>query len=1076
MNQEKNPVKGSLKSADKRTNSSNEKIIVDDDIRDATVQKWSKGALSVRQDPTQGAYVVANRSISPGEILLECPSTSIALDSTYRFSHCGFCAMPVVESLRTRTPLCQHCHVIAICKKCHDQGAEQWHSKSGECCILLSLVESFQQVFVEMTGLTLPEVAQNVDSIYMLVMRLVSLRRQKSSNSLSACPLPYVDWDVFDALYTSPLPSSDGASAAAVKAMATLLEVAATKLQQKQKQPAQITFDLQECVSIWNKCRGCCHGITDLSRPLGSQNLGMALFAPQSFYNHACAPNAFLSCILAGENKTIMNHATVRTGSTDKDDHLCAVISRVVNCSQTAVDAGAPVTISYIPMSGLCQQERRMRLNQTYHFTCHCQMCQEATVAGTDGFVVEQHVGGDFAKNHPHDQDLVAVLDPLRELQIGCYQQLMQASTLPPDDSEKGIERIELAEQVMTNLRMAQRGIRNNNIPPSHEVALECHRLLAVAFAIIRGDPTNKDMEEIIKEELTHHRSFFEGVKPAEAILDPSALTLQHELMVQCLEAELECNSVDRRTQQEIQHELDEHLSNAEATAERALGKDHPLVMSQVNRRKTNKRKRNFENNVSTEDGMASFADEVTAEIYSFLGAIGTVRCASACKQWYLVCKHSRNLWRRFVYDDFGLSVGDANADWQAIYAYIYTESKRVDVFVPSVLVFCDDGSHQPGNSPANALQQNEDCWCTNAFVDHDVDLVADLGTPHLIQYFLIGNGNYNYSAPVKEALAFASFDLPDLETARAYDGEAGIGLARRLDALQNRDRCKKTVSSDRCHPLAGFNFPFLAYDFSLSKPLLRPTVARYVHFKLLTSSKSNNRVSNNIDVRNLHTHGRPLPNLMAMLYPESPSTAARHNLPPDPSNRYQRRHQVRPYPWHLHTEFRLQELQQDIEQMAQQLLGERADPRMMNVLDPIDWGRDFQNLQAMALQRDRPERQENNLEQARIRLADIEQRRQEEQRIQEQETERRLGEVEGVRRQLVGQVQQQYGRNMEASVQLGREARELAGAASNAVEQQREQQRQLHELVASRTVEENNAEDLETNNYGSDGDGADGM
>jgi hypothetical protein len=121
-------------------------------------------------------------------------------------------------------------------------------------------------------------------------------------------------------------------------------------------------------------------------------------------------------------------------------------------------------------------------------------------------------------------------------------------------------------------------------------------------------------------------------------------------------------------------------------------------------------------------------------------------------------------------------------------------------------LVLCDDGSHQPGNDPESAMRRIGDVgWCTNAFVDHDVDLVADLTTPHLVMEFQASNGGSRFSAPVKEALAFASLMPPNLEAARVYDGEAGIQKAREMVAGDKNEGRSRSVPPG--HPRAGFVF-----------------------------------------------------------------------------------------------------------------------------------------------------------------------------------------------------------------------------------------------------------------------------
>jgi hypothetical protein len=289
------------------------------------------------------------------------------------------------------------------------------------------------------------------------------------------------------------------------------------------------------------------------------------------------------------------------------------------------------------------------------------------------------------------------------------------------------------------------------------------------------------------------------------------------------------------------------------------------------------------------------------------------------------------------------LAEGLASADWKNVY-YIKSQEHAYydttgDRFIQSSLVLCDDGSHQPGNDPESAMRRIGDvCWCTDAFVDHDVDLVADLTTPHLVMEFQASNGGSRFSAPVKEALAFASLMAPNLEAAHVYDGEAGIQKAREMVAGDKNEGRSRSVPPG--HPRAGFVFPGIpqAFNAICSRPSVRPTVARFVHFKLLTSSKCSWRVSNNIDVCSLFTFGVPLLDLSAMIHNEV------ENMPlvPDPSP-YNRRHQVREYPWHIHETFQQQELEvanQDDQHFrlaqVQRLLRQEHEARLESLLPDL--------------------------------------------------------------------------------------------------------------------------------------------
>jgi hypothetical protein len=400
------------------------------------------------------------------------------------------------------------------------------------------------------------------------------------------CLFPAIDWELFGSLYSSPISSIEASSF--VTAMASLFHLVNTKLQQQSSTASSnghlhiSAFDPQECVSIWSKCQGCCHAITDFSRPLGAQNLGMALFLPHSFYNHSCAPNAFLSCLLAGDSSYGPNRP-------------CAVMARAVcytSDATTTVPPGESVTLSYIPLSGLCRRERQVRLRDGYHFECHCLTCQEASIPSTAGHALEEAVGGEYAAELTCDEGLETLV-PLRELQLNCHQQIASASTMNVEPTTDGTEnsdskdeedpRTDLIEQSIATLEMAQRGIRNQKLPPCHEISLECHRLLAKAYALLRQDMRREEENDGDKEEC-HYKLFFQHVAPIMLIFDPSALIIQHTLMLKCLRAKLQdthkSNEDVRVSGDTIETEYRLHMKAAGELASRALGMDHPFVIS----------------------------------------------------------------------------------------------------------------------------------------------------------------------------------------------------------------------------------------------------------------------------------------------------------------------------------------------------------------------------------------------------------------------------------------------------------------------------------------------------------------
>ena len=88
--------------------------------RHHALEKLSNGLLAVNHDQSQGSFVIANESLQPGQVLLECPSASIALDPAYRQSHCGFCANAVEEASKP----CPDCNLITVCSGCQNKEVE----------------------------------------------------------------------------------------------------------------------------------------------------------------------------------------------------------------------------------------------------------------------------------------------------------------------------------------------------------------------------------------------------------------------------------------------------------------------------------------------------------------------------------------------------------------------------------------------------------------------------------------------------------------------------------------------------------------------------------------------------------------------------------------------------------------------------------------------------------------------------------------------------------------------------------------------------------------------------------------
>ena len=321
--------------------------------------------------------------------------------------------------------------------------------------------------------------------------------------------------------------------------------------------------------------------------------------------------------------------------------------------------------------------------------------------------------------------------------------------------------------------------------------------------------------------------------------------------------------------------------------------------------------------------------EELLAHIFAFAGPIDAASCSQVCRAWWSASKSHPQLWRTFVQQDYqfripkhaplvevkkqvddtscctDITFGDIDIDCSRVYAYLATQQRKEASRLDGKVVFADDGGNFGGRYPAsNVIRPEENLvWCTNTGVETNVDLVVDLGKPCLITGFLAANGGRGYSAPLKEAIVFASMDPPDLEMAQEYnDANGSLWVKKLLSSRKTRkhrepqqqqqqqhpDRIETTDNTtdsndssnnnrqqadnpvqqnkqqpkreQQRHPVAAFEFPNLqtAYTDRSEYVLDNPFVGRYVHFKLLNSFSPPGfeHLSDNIDVRHLHTFG----------------------------------------------------------------------------------------------------------------------------------------------------------------------------------------------------------------------------
>jgi hypothetical protein len=240
----------------------------------------------------------------------------------------------------------------------------------------------------------------------------------------------------------------------------------------------------QEFDSIMGKVIGCGHAVTDVSASLGCQCLGRALFLEHSFYNHACCPNAYFSC---------------HFDDLDDSSCCCALTARI-HCIHD-VCKGESVTISYIPTSGLDRTERRKRLKDSYNFECMCDVCVGKWTWAKE---IEDRV----TLPAGHEVDII------RNMQYECNQQLLTLMKECKCSGER-LNEMQLCDlqSCLSTIQMNKRGVCNQNIPGSHEVSIESHRLHAAALLL------SGDVDSALKE----HEAFHEAVQKILRIFDPVA-------------------------------------------------------------------------------------------------------------------------------------------------------------------------------------------------------------------------------------------------------------------------------------------------------------------------------------------------------------------------------------------------------------------------------------------------------------------------------------------------------------------------------------------------------------------------
>ena len=352
-----------------------------------TISKYLQKKVKPCIDDTNGGgvHVQSDERLKRGDEIISCHALAMALDPPHRHL-CAYCACPCNTTCSNpTTSRCEQCFVVSICQKCKDHGVDRWHEESGECMALSCLVRAHYELFSgggeKKYGQHQPvslEMANEVDSSYILTIRIMLRRwsdcQQKLKLELES-PLPSVAWSLLDELYTADLGTTPDErqhyDAAVTELCRIMRESFVLPVVQdgdgSNSRDESCWINKTDFDDIMGKVVGCGHAVTDVTVSLGCQCLGRALFLEHSFYNHCCLPNAFLSChIENGEMET------------ETETVKCCALTARVHCMHD-VEEGKPITISYIPTSGLDCNERRQRLHQSYDFTCNCEVCERKT-------------------------------------------------------------------------------------------------------------------------------------------------------------------------------------------------------------------------------------------------------------------------------------------------------------------------------------------------------------------------------------------------------------------------------------------------------------------------------------------------------------------------------------------------------------------------------------------------------------------------------------------------------------------------------------------------------------------------
>jgi len=259
---------------------------------------------------------------------------------------------------------------------------------------------------------------------------------------------------------------------------------------------------------------------------------------------------------------------------------------------------------------------------------------------------------------------------------------------------------------------------------------------------------------------------------------------------------------------------------------------------------------------------MEGLPEGVLHEIFLFCGGRSATIASMTCKAWCL--RPSSPIYRHFIRHDFGLDVEalpgldvTSSCDFQSLYGYLQTcfKSSTIRSLLPGAKIeFADDGGNYPGFPPENILKEGVDnVYCT-ANEDKDVDVLIKLRAPSIVTDIGASNAGVGFSNLLHSAVAFSVIQNPrqHLDDARDYNG------------------CKPSEFEQTPHklqPLGTIEFPEWPHCKNASvSTKAQPSVACFVHFKLLSSFNPNKQRVNNIDLGGVHIKGMELDDLITQL------------------------------------------------------------------------------------------------------------------------------------------------------------------------------------------------------------------